>query len=65
MQCKLCSQRRCILLAIIIMGYPCIFVFFFLVALPYLRFKENENTVLITTTYGGHFGFLEGLLPFG
>ena len=36
-----------------------------LAALPYSRFKENENTVLVTTAYGGHFGFLEGLLPFG
>ena len=34
-------------------------------ALPYSRFDDNENTVLVTTTHGGHFGFLEGLLPFG
>lgn len=42
-----------------------IIIGFSLAALPYSRFEENENTVLVTTTHGGHFGFLEGLLPFG
>ena len=47
--------------------YVCMYIYlgFTFAALPYSRFKENENTVLVTTTHGGHFGFLEGLLPFG
>ena len=38
---------------------------FLLTALPYSKFGENENTILVTTTRGGHFGFMEGIVPFG
>ena len=37
----------------------------FHVAIPFTKFEENENTILITTAYGGHFGFMEGIIPFG
>ena len=44
-----------------------ILIRFFLIpiALPYSEFEKNENTVLVTTARGGHFGFMEGISPFG
>ena len=32
-------------------------------AIPYEEFENNPHTLLITTTRGGHFGYLEGLWP--
>ena len=62
-----CQHLLCILtefiLGVVTKSFICLG--FFLTALPYARFKENGNTALVTTTYGGHFGFLEGILPFG
>ena len=45
-----------------LINYSC---FILGLALPYSEFEKNENTVLITTTRGGHFGFMEGISPFG
>ena len=42
-----------------------IFLILLLTALPYSEFEKNENTVLVTTARGGHFGFMEGIFPFG
>ena len=36
-----------------------------LTALPYSEFEKNKNTILVTTARGGHFGFMEGMFPFG
>ena len=32
-------------------------------AIPFDEFEKNPNTLLITTSRGGHFGYLEGLWP--
>ena len=32
-------------------------------AIPYDEFEGNPQTLLITTSRGGHFGFLEGIWP--
>ena len=32
-------------------------------AVPVKEFESNPSTLLIMTTHGGHFGFLEGLRP--
>ena len=32
-------------------------------ALPYDEFERNPHTLLITTSRGGHFGYLEGVWP--
>ena len=32
-------------------------------AIPFNEFEKNPNTLLITTSRGGHFGYLEGLWP--
>ena len=31
--------------------------------IPYGEFEGNPQTLLITTSRGGHFGFLEGIWP--
>ena len=33
--------------------------------LPIAQFQSNPQTVLIVPQRGGHFGFIEGLFPFG
>ena len=35
------------------------------VAIPFEKFKENPNVLLVTTPCGGHVGFAEGMLPIG
>ena len=32
-------------------------------AIPYGAFEGNPHTLLIATSHGGHFGFLEGVWP--
>ena len=32
-------------------------------AIPFEEFEKNPNTLLIATSRGGHFGYLEGLWP--
>ena len=32
-------------------------------AIPYEEFEGNPHTLLITTTSGGHIGFIEGIRP--
>jgi hypothetical protein len=32
-------------------------------AIPYGEFEGNPHTLLITTSCGGHFGYLEGVWP--
>ena len=41
------------------------FDFFLFTAIPIEEaLKEGENILLVVTPYGGHLGFLEGLLPY-
>lgn len=32
-------------------------------ALPFEEFQRNPDTVMVVTSHGGHFGFIEGLYP--
>ena len=36
---------------------------FLSVAIPESGFSANPNTMLVMTSHGGHFGFLEGMGP--
>ena len=52
-------------LSMYVYALPYVLINFLLTALPYSEFEKNENTVLVTTARGGHFGFMEGIVPFG
>ena len=41
----------------------CKILFLIFSAIPYTEFEGNPHTLLITTSRGGHFGYLEGIWP--
>lgn len=42
---------------------PGIFLMYCTVGLPFEEIEHNSETVMVVTSYGGHFGFIEGLYP--
>ena len=37
--------------------------YIFILALPIEEFEANPHTVMVLTSHGGHFGFVEGIYP--